>query len=786
MSLPPRPTVLAGREKLLADLHIRLADASRGGVRIVTLHGMGGAGKTSLAVEYAHRHQATAAVAWQFPAEDPTVLTAEFARLAGVLGAGSSLLEAQDPVAVVHAVLAASPREWLLVFDNAPDQESVRTFLPPAGTGRILITSQNALWPPGQGIEVPALEPQVAASFLTDRTSDSDEQTATDLAIELGGLPLALEQAAAYIQTTGTSLAQYLDLFRRNRRDLLGRGHPTGYEKTVGTTWALAFTRLGHEAPEAVGLLRLLASCAPEPVPLLLLLQPFDAPSAFAPEVARLLEPLLGDLVAVHDAVAALRRYSLLIPARETLVLVHRLVQAVTVDQMGADVASAWRQAAATLIEAAIPQDTDSPETWPSCAALLPHAQITLPAPSGSMERIADYVGQSGSYNAAREILQKIMSTRARTLGAEHPDHLRAWHDLARWTGKAGDAAGARDQYVTLAPIRARILGPEHPDTLSTRQMLARWTGQAGDPAAARNLLAELLPTHERILGPEHPDTLTSRYSLATWTGKAGDTAAARDMFSELLPIRERILGPEHPDTLHTRHSLACWTGDAGDPPAARDLLAELLPVRERILGPEHPDTLATHRMLARWTGEAGDAAGAQDLLTELLPIRERLLGPEHPNTLATRHSLAHWTGKGGDAVGARDQYATLAPIRARLLGPEHPDTLTTLNTLARWTGEAGDAAAARDMFAELLSIRERLLGVEHPKTLATRHGLAHWTGESGDPIAACHQYAELLPIRERILGPEHPNTLATRAALARWTRRVDALREREEGSHQS
>ena len=146
--------------------------------------------------------------------------------------------------------------------------------MPPAGPGRVLITSRNQIWPPGQALDVPVLDPQVAAEFLVSRTGDPDQQAALELAGELGGLPLALEQAAAYIQASGDSLAGYLALFRQRRADMLGRGEPTGYPETVATTWSLAFEDLQQAAPGAAGLLRLLAFCAPEAIPLRLLLQP--------------------------------------------------------------------------------------------------------------------------------------------------------------------------------------------------------------------------------------------------------------------------------------------------------------------------------------------------------------------------------------------------------------------------------------------------------------------------------------------------------------------------------
>ena len=735
MRLAPRPPPLAGREALLTQLNAGLSAGDGLAPRIVALYGLGGAGKTSVAVEYAHRHLAEMGVVWQFAAEDATVLAAGFGELAAQLGVWG-LADTRDPVASVHAVLARFAEPWLLIFDNAADPASVEAFLPPAGPGRVLITSQNPAWP-GQPLEVPVLERDIAAGFLVGRTGDPDQQAAEDLAEVLGGLPLALEQAAAYIQAIGGTLAGYLALFRQRRAELLARGEPTGYRGTVASTWALAFDRLQQTAPDAVGLLRLLAFCASEAIPLLLLLQP-NPRAAIRPRrrAWRMLAPLcvaplLKDPLAADEAIAALRRYSLVTPAADGSVSVHRLVQAVTADQMPRRLRKAWRAAAAALIEAAIPADTSLPESWPVCAALLPHAQAALDLTSDGMWRIAQYLGYSGYYPAARDLFQSIADACRGddAYGAERRDTLAARQELASWTGLAGDPAAARDQLAALLPVRERVLGPEHPDTLTTRANLARWTGEAGDPAAARDQYAALLPVHERVLGPEHPDTLTTRNNLASWTGDAGNPAAARDQYAALLPVHERVLGPEHPNTLTTRGNLARWTGLAGDPAAARDQYAALLPVHERVLGPEHPNTLTTRGNLAGCTGDAGDPAAARDQYAALLPVRERVLGPEHPDTLITRGNLASWTGEAGDPAAARDQLAALLPVLERVLGPEHPHTLTTRNNLARRTGEAGDPAAARDQLAALLPVLERVLGPEHPDTLTTRNNLARWTG---------------------------------------------------------
>ena len=187
-------------------------------------------------------------------------------------------------------------------------------FLPTAGPGQVLITSPNSHWP-GKVLQVPRLDVEVAADFLISRTGDPHEQAAAELAGELEGMPLALEQAVAYMQSTGQSLAGYLALFRdAQRADPLGPGEPTGYSRTVATTWALAFGHL-EKSPGAVALLRLLAFCAPEAIPLRLMLQSSDELiKQLGPAVAPMLVPLLEDPVAIKYAVAALRRYSLVAP----------------------------------------------------------------------------------------------------------------------------------------------------------------------------------------------------------------------------------------------------------------------------------------------------------------------------------------------------------------------------------------------------------------------------------------------------------------------------------------
>ncbi|WP_433046399.1 tetratricopeptide repeat protein [Dactylosporangium sp. CS-033363] len=643
LRLDPRPAQVVGRDELLAEIATRF-DGVAGPVP-VALCGLGGVGKTTTALEYAYRTLRGYALVWMFHAEDATALLAQFHELAELLDP-TGLLEQADPVARVHGALARQPGRWLLIFDNVRDHAAIRTWLPPHGAGDVLVTTQDGHWPALQAVEVGGLSPAVAAQFLLNQAREYDVTSARAIAAQLGELPLALAQAGAFVVSTGRTLAEYLALLEQDRAGLLTRGAPTAHRLPVVATWRLAFDDLAKTSPGSIALLRLLSCLAPEDIPFRLLLAG-PLPAAVPGAVRAELEWLQGRF-GLDDAVAGLRRNSLIGPP-SGVVSVHRLVQAVTLDELHEPRRAAWRAAAAALVQAAVPADVIVRDTWPACLALLPHALLVADLLGDPMRRLALSLEHAGDYSTACRVGQIISDAHHATLGPEHPDTLNARATLANSTGDAGDAAAARDQFAALLPVRERVSGREHSDTLTARANLAFWTGFAGDATAARDRYLALLPVLERVFGTEHADTLTVRGNLAYWTGATGDAVAARDQYAALLPARERVSGPEHPDTLNHRGNLANWTGDAGDAAAARDQFAALLVVRERVSGPEHPDTLAVRANVAHWTGVAGDAAAARDQFAALLPVLERACGPEHPTTRTVR---AHLTGPGPDAEG--------------------------------------------------------------------------------------------------------------------------------------
>ena len=244
----PRPVFLAGREELLAEVEARLARDTRraagGGVVRV-----GRRGQTSVAVSTPTVTWARSGWPGKSAAEDRSGLAAGFGELAARAQRGA---EGGDPVVSVHSMLAASPAPWLLVLmtRRRGPRWPVRSS---AGPGRVLVTSRNQIWPPGQALDVPVWIRRWRRGSGCSRTGDADQRAALELAGELGGLPLALEQAAAYVQASGKSLAGYASLFRQRRADLLGRGEPIGYPETVATTWRVAFEDVQQAAPGAAG-----------------------------------------------------------------------------------------------------------------------------------------------------------------------------------------------------------------------------------------------------------------------------------------------------------------------------------------------------------------------------------------------------------------------------------------------------------------------------------------------------------------------------------------------------
>jgi tetratricopeptide (TPR) repeat protein len=511
----PQNRAFTGREELLEEL---AAGGGGGTATPITqaIVGLDGVGKTSLAVEYAYRQRAQLDVVWWLRAEESATLMGDFTGLASAL----ALAEAAQPdqtriVRGVHHWLADHDR-WLLVFDNAHRPEDLTSLLPPAGNGQVLITSRWSAW--GRWATVCRLEVlarQEAIALLRRHTGTQDERVASALAEALGDLPLALAEAAAYIDETQIGLEEYLELVRDRSVELSNLRHPAGSHQRVATVWSLSLDRVREEAPATEALLKLWAFLAPGDIPR-------NLPREHSEVLPEELRQLAGDALAYNDALRVLSRYSIATVTPATVSL-HPLVQAVIHARMGREERQ-FAQAAVQLLDAAFPANSWELATWPVCKRLLPHVL----AATEHAERLRVAVQQVG----------QVLTRASRYL---------------RGQGEPGEARPLAERALSLAKD---TLEPNDPQLGERYDELSLVLRDLGDYQPARQLLERALAIHQAAYGPDHPTMAAQHYNLGGVLRQLGDLAGARTHHERALAIDEAALGAQHPTVADDRRQL--------------------------------------------------------------------------------------------------------------------------------------------------------------------------------------------------------------------------------------
>jgi tetratricopeptide (TPR) repeat protein len=787
-ALPPvwnvpfqRNPTFTGRQQELAMLAGTLEP---GGTAAVTqvLQGAGGVGKTTLAVEYAYRHRSGFDAVWWVRAEQPATLLGDLAELGAALG----LAEAGQPdqqltVAAVRRWLADHDR-WLLVLDNAGAPEGPSGLRVPLGRlvdllpqvvhGQVLVTSRDTRWEHHATLaELQVFTPQEAVAFLLARSGSNDQATAAKVAQLLGFLPLALEQAGAYVRETQISLGAYQARLQRSPLAVLRRGTPRDRNPadTVATTWQLSVEQVSA-VPGATALLELCAFLAPDDIPRTLL----ERLSGLAELPAGL--AVLADAMALDEAIGGLRRFGLL-KASPEVVAVHRLVQQVIRDRLDPEGRHRLVAVALRLLQAAFPNAHDDPDAWPAYAELLPHAlavtghaqELDLEPESTAdlLTQAGMYLWQRADYRQARTLLERALGIREKRLGPNHPLTADSLSNLANVVYDQRDLEGARPLYERALTIYEADLGPHHPRTATTLSNLANVLRAQGDLDAARPLQQRALHIRETRLGGDHPHTARSLHDLAEVLYDQGDLAGARPLFERALAIRETRQGADHPDTAHSLSNLANVLADQGDLERARTLHERVLAIREARLGGDHPHTARSLNALAEVLHAQGNLDAARRLHERGLRIREARLGGDHPHTARSLNDLARVLHAQGNLELARRLHERARAIYQTRLGADHPDTADSLSYLAVVLHAQGDLARARTLHERALAIYEARLGPNHPRTAWSLSNLAGALYEQGDPDGARTLHERALAIRETHLGPEHPLTVRSRENLA-------------------
>lgn len=775
-----------GRAEFLQKLKEALYNvAPRKDNHRVALYGMGGIGKTQCALGYIYANRDAYERIYWISAVDNTSILSGYQNIAKA--AKLHFRNANDNE-IAKSVLSwlRQQQSWLLIIDNLDDIQVANGLLPENGPQKhTIITTRNpnAEGIPAEPLEVPLLDVDSSIlllstlSKITVQPNSPEESQAAEIVGKLGYLPLAIEQAGAYVREVTANFSAFLEEYEQNHKRL-HMWVPSGnrqYPNSIATTWSMSLSLLPNDP---VNLLRFFSFLNPNGILIAFLVSGADA-------LEEDLRHIIFDRIKMATALLELEKFSLIKWDRPNKsITIHRLVQTVVRDEMSNEELRSTQINIINLFVQAFPVFTTN-ETRSVCRMYygqmlepLTHMITVCTCESALIRvRLGQFLCADGKYDDSQRLLVQAVEIYQSILGAENLDTLSAMHNLASTYQKQGrhaDAAGIQEE--VLGKWRT-IFGEEHPNTLRAMNNLARTYVVQGRHEDAARIQEEVLEKGIRILGKDQLDTLTAMNNLAWTYMEQGKYAEAVTIQEEVLEKRRRILGEEHTDTLGAMNNLA-WTyveqGKYGD---AVTFQEEVLEKGKKILGKEHPDTLTAMSNLA-WTyvelGRHRDAAAIQE---EVLEKRRKILGEEHPDTLTAMSNLA-WTymEQGRHADAAKFQEDVLEK-RKRILGEEHPDTLTAMSNLA-WTyveqRKYGDAATIQE---EVLKKRRRILGEEHPDTLTAMSNLA-WTyaeiGRLGDAVTI---QEEVLEKRMRILGEEHPNTLLAMSNLT-WSYRKQGRHE--------
>jgi MinD-like ATPase involved in chromosome partitioning or flagellar assembly/tetratricopeptide (TPR) repeat protein len=766
--VPQRNATFTGRVELLEALRDRLS-VDVNAVAPQALYGLGGVGKTQIALEYAHRFAANYDVVWWISSEQPSVVRSSLAELAERLDLpiGESL---SDTVrTVLDALRRGEPyQRWLLVYDNADDPADIEPYLP-QGPGHVLLTSRNVAWGRrATTAEVGVFSRPESVALLRRRVPDLSADQADLLADRLGDLPLAIEQAGAWLAATVMPVETYLDLLDSQLAQVLNENPPPGYERPAAATWRLSLDRIRQQMPAAAKLLEVCAFFAAEPIP-----TSFFYNDRFI-DVLLPLDPLANEPLEQSRLIGEIGRYALAkFDSGLSTIQLHRLVQAVIRDGLSEEDRAVNRRQVHDVLAALNPKDPDDPKRWLTYRQLHQHLgaadtlESLVPAVRQLVIDMVRYLWKAGDYQSSQELGEAALLSWRTASGEDDITTLSLRLHLSNTTRSL---ARYEEAYAADADVHRELvdrLGPDHPYTIMAVSSLAADLRVQGRYAEARDLDQDALDRSTRVLGEDHHRTTNAMNNLALSLGLVGEFQAAAELDEQTYQIRRRTHGDRHPLTLQYLAALGRDQRDIGQFEQARDLLANTMQIAEEVLGGTHPLTLRIARTLAVTLRKAGDLTAAHALTSETLPKYERKLGPTHLDTLACVNNLACDQSALGDNREARITAETaLAGYRAKV-GENHPFTLSCENNLAIFLRRLGEHHAARPLAERVVERFTATLGEDHPYTLACRINLANELYDLGDHAGALALDQDIRGRIQRALGPNHPDTLAAENNLA-------------------
>jgi len=776
-----RNPYFTGREDILTQLHDSFAreTAPR---QIQAICGLGGIGKTQIAIEYAYWYLNDYHFVLWARADSRESLISDFARIADRLNLPGK--NKRDQHLIVNAVKRwlGDHSNWLLILDGIEDTAVISDFIPGEARGNILLTTRRqSLGTVAQGIELEKMQPYEGALLLLRRAkiigaslenaSAADRDKAREISLVMDGLPLALDQAGAYIEETACSLSKYLESYQKQPLALLKwRGDIiSDHPESIATTLLLSFEEIQRVNPAASELLQFCAFLHPEAIPEEIITQG-------APDLDVLLGSVAADPIKLNEAMGELRKFSLVHRNPEDRTFsVHRLVQTVLKENMNNDLQRLWAERAVRAVNRAFPNVEFA--TWTLCQRCLPHAYIcanlieqwrmTFPEAGVLLDQTGYYLWQRGYYNEAGPFYQRAVVITEKMRGREHPDTATTFNALAvlyRTQSKYGEAESL---FRRALAIREEMLGPSSPYVTISLNGLAVLYRDLGKYSQAEPLFMRALNILEQGLGSDNLEVAANLNDIAALYCAQGKYLQAESLVKRAVEIREQRLGLEHPDMATSLNDMAVVYYAQGKYTQAEPLFQQALDIRQGTLGLEHPDVATSLNDLAKLYCSEGKYAEAEPLFKRALYIRQRALGSEHPVIATSLNDLAVLYCRQAKYAEAEPLFQQALDIRQRVLGPEHPDTARSLDDLGELYYTQGKYAQAESLLLQGLAIREKALGQEHPDTAASLNDLAVLYRDQRKYDQAQDIFERALYIREKALGQEHPDTAASLNDLA-------------------
>jgi hypothetical protein len=770
-NVPTRNAAFTGRNIVLEKLQDQLAGSSKAVVLPQALYGLGGVGKTQVALEYAHRYMANYDVVWWVSAEQRELINPALAALAPHLGirVGDSVAEAAQ--AAREALRRGIPyTHWLLVFDNADDPGDLESVLP-GGTGHVLVTSRNPAWSRvADPLEIDVFTRPESIDHLQNRVNQLTDEDADMVAEALGDLPLAIEQAGAWLKETGTSAKTYVEQLRRQPTSVLELDHPPDYPRPVALTWRLSFDRLQAKSPAAARLLELCAFFAPEPISLSLL---------YSDEMIRVLVPMderLKEKIVLGQLIREVARYALAkVDQGNNSIQVHRLIQAVIRAQLDADQEETAFHEVHTVLVGARPKqgDTDDPGNWPQYDLIWPHlgpSEADECDEEETRQLLIDrvrYLWKRGEFDSALEFGGSLEEGWKERLGTDDRQTLHLRFQLANVLRSQGRYAEARSLDSQVFAKQREVLSDQHPHTLQTAGGLAGDLRGLGEFSESLRMDRETYERFKELFGEDHPSTLSAANNLAVDLRLVGDCFAAREIDQDTLSRRQAVLRPDHPYTLYSAANLARDMREAGEYSASVELLRATYARYLEVLGEDFIDTLRTAKSLAVSLRKVGELSEAFQLTKDACDRYALNYSVNSPDAIASTLNLACDLSALDDKPAARDLASSVMGEYERTLGSDHPYTLVAANNLSTYLRGSDSLEEARSLAAGTLEAFRNKLGENHPFSLSCAVNLANCLTDLGQYGEAQSLATETHAQLSKLLGAMHPDTLVCEANLA-------------------